>query len=91
MRVIKSPRGTGKSTEIIKLSNKTQNPILVLSESRRRNIQDLAERMGISNLEIYTVDELKRIPHFPKPFLIDDCDQLLESLLQIRIYGISTC
>ena len=93
MKVIKAPRGAGKSTEIIKLSAANDYPIVVSCSSKKENIRDLASRMGVHIKEIYTIQEVldqRFRGKSNKPFLIDDCDEVLTSLLKNKVYGIST-
>lgn len=86
MKKIILPRGKGKTTELIKLSADTQKYILVADRNRVREIQHMAEKMGLDIPYPVTVEEYHR-NHFQGSFirkqglLIDDVEDVLKRFL----------
>lgn len=84
MKKIIKPKGTGKTTELIKLSHDTWTYILVTDSGRQRFLSKLAKELKIDIPYPVTVLELEHsrsgLCHL-KNILIDDADDVLEELL----------
>ncbi len=89
MKVLLGSNGSGKTVELIKMSSKTQTPILVNSLSHEKIYLDLARGLGLSipnpvygKFELRLSDkELGKVP--PKKVLVDS---LQEYLPQVDVY-----
>lgn len=83
MKKIIKPRGKGKTTELIKLSAKTNTYILVANRMRQIAVAKLAHSMNIDIPYPVTVEDYMRTHFrgsFIKNILIDDADAVLQSI-----------
>lgn len=85
IRIIK-PRGSGKTTDIIKESYKLNVPIVVSDQYRKKFVKDLANQLGIKILEPITIYDIKNgntrgLSSTNKGVLIDDIDHVMQSFL----------
>lgn len=81
MKKIIKPRGKGKTTELIKLSAKTNTYILVANKKRQRQLMELAYSMNVIIPYPVTIDDYMRTQFrgsFIKHILIDDADDILQ-------------
>lgn len=81
MKKIIKPRGKGKTTELIKLSAKTNTYILVRDRKRQRRVAELADSMNINIPYPVTLDDYMRTQFrgsFINHILIDDADDILQ-------------
>jgi len=82
VKIIRAERGQGKTTELIKRSNKEWKYIVCVDMKRAKLIADMAYKMGLDIPYPLTVRELplkqgQRI----KSVLIDEVDDVLEYLI----------
>ena len=83
MKKIFKPRGKGKTTELIKLSAKTNTYILVANKKRQKEVARLAESMGMIIPYPVTLEDYMRTQFrgsFIKHILIDDADDILQNI-----------
>lgn len=83
MKKIIKPRGKGKTTELIKLSAKTNTYILVANKKRRKQLMELAYSMNVIIPYPVTIDDYMRTQFrgsFIKNILIDDAEDVLQSI-----------
>lgn len=88
MKIIAKPRYIGKTTELIKLSAKTNAYILVANRSRQKMVAELARSMNINIPYPVTVDDYMRTKFrgsFIKHILIDDADDVLRIFFNIVV------
>ena len=81
MRIIAKPRCAGKTTELIKLSARTNTYILVLNRKRQKEVAELADSMNMIIPYPVTLDDYMRTQFrgsFIKHILIDDGDDILQ-------------
>lgn len=99
MKVICSPRQSGKTTEIIRLCNQLNKEhgmndtiIVVTDFQRARAVAAQAEEMGYKGMPFPCImEEIFRNPHtFYKYVLIDDMDRVMQKMLgQWQLVGYS--
>lgn len=84
MTIITGERGAGKSSELIKISEKTGYPIVVRDGFSAKYIKDLAKTMGASIPDVYTEMQLKngrlRGTDY-RGIVIDEADSIIEKAL----------
>lgn len=86
MKKIIKDRGTGKTTELILLSNKKQIPILTMHRDSARNIEDRAKQMGVEiPTPIFTIDYNRYKGRKNNKVLVDEIDLVLAALLGVQI------
>ena len=84
MQVIYKPRGTGKSTDLIKLSVETNSYILVKDRKRALDLSKMASDLGYPQmlfpitLTEYMANKMKG--SHVKTILIDDADDILQAI-----------
>lgn len=82
LKIIKGRR-TGKTTELIKISEKTQAYILVANKKRQQLIANMALSIGVTIPYPVTIEDYLR-NHFRGTFikniLIDDADDVLKTI-----------
>ena len=91
-KVIAKGRGEGKTTELIKLSAETGKYILVANQQRAMNISDMAGKMGLYIPFPVTVQEALKYSFrgtFIKEILVDDAEDVLQSLFRVNINAIT--
>lgn len=80
MKIVRMERGTGKTTELIKLSSKTGTPIVCATRQQAQIILDKAERMGVLIVNPIPANELKGYTDIHKVY-VDDMEYVLSTLL----------
>ena len=81
MKIIAKPRCTGKTTELIKISARTNTYILVLNGKRQKEVARLADSMNMIIPYPITLEDYMRTQFrgsFIKHILIDDADDILQ-------------
>ena len=83
MKVIKRPRRSGKTTQLIYASEITGYPIVVFDTARAENLKKMAEEMNcdIPNPIIFHNFKHQIIGKHKDKILIDDLDSMLEFIL----------
>lgn len=86
-RIIKD-RGRGKTTELIRLSNEKQIPIMTMNRDSAQFIEHQAKMMGVKiPAPFFTRDYNRYKGRKNNRVLVDELDQVLEALLDIQIEG----
>ncbi|MGL5766238.1 MAG: hypothetical protein ACRCX8_11420 [Sarcina sp.] len=92
MKILNLDRRKGKTTELIKLSNKKWIYIICLDRKRAENISNMAMEMNIDIPFPITMEELPLRSNFIKEVLVDDMEDLLQCLVQKPIlYATTSC
>lgn len=91
MKIIRADRGQGKTTELIKKSNREWKYIVCSDRKRVNNIVDMAEKMELEIPFPLTVRELP-VSHgtFIQSVLIDDIEDILLHLIGVRVDYVTT-
>lgn len=95
MRVINIPKGSGKSSGLLKYANENGYAVIVSSVSKKNKLKDIALYEGYHNTSIYTVHEFLHGLHgarFSKDdkLCIDDMDEVLQEIVGFEI-DTATC
>ena len=90
MKIIRANRGEGKTTELVKRSNKEWKYIICKDRQRVEVIEDVARRLNLNIPFPITVHELPLQSHYIKSVLIDDIEDVLEYLIQRPIDFVTT-
>ena len=91
MRIIRADRGQGKTTELIKRSNKEWKYIVCTDITRVTNIVTTANKMGLDILFPITVRELPlKAGQRIDSVLIDDIEDVLSLLIGKRVDCVTT-
>lgn len=91
MIIVKAKRGKGKTTELIKMSNKEWKYIVCKDRQRVDVIMEIAERLGLDIPFPITVKELPLSKgSFIESVLIDDIEDVLPLLIGKRVDIITT-
>ncbi len=95
MEILSMERGSGKTTKLIKISNKTKAPIICRDKNMVGIIKKMAKEMKLEipePLSIYEKDKL-RCSHNPSNcVLIDDVDSILSRILRCNVlYATTSC
>ena len=87
MEILNVPRGYGKSTRLIMEAVETGYPIIVGTESMKRYLRDLAEKITDKQVKIYSAYEFAYIDPTKrdKNILIDDLPLVLSILLNTNV------
>lgn len=92
MKIIAGGRSSGKTTELVKISNKEWKYIICSDKSRVDNIVRTAEKLGLDIPFPITVDELPLNSRFIKSVLIDDIEDVLELIIRKNIdFSTTSC
>lgn len=90
MKWIIRKKQKGKTTEILKLAEKTNSYILIFSHARKRRYEKLVEKNKLNIPGIIAYNSLIRGSlSNVESIVIDDVDEFLYSLLNIKIIAIS--
>ena len=83
MKVIKRPRGSGKTTQLIYTSEITGYPIVVSDTTRAENLKKMAKEMNCNIPEpiIFGNFKYQILGKHRDKILIDDLDSMLEFIL----------
>lgn len=76
MKIIYKSRGTGKTTELVKLSASTQTPIICINP---RYISDVAKELGLIIPQPISIKDYK--PFSNEKILVDDAEYVLSHLI----------
>ena len=79
MKIIYKKRASGKTTEIVKLSAKTQIPIICASYATVIRAKEIAQDLGLVIPEPIAIKDYK--PHSIDKILVDDAEDVLKKLL----------
>ncbi len=94
MNLVIAGRGKGKTTELIRLSNGLNKPIVVSGYSKVTHIKKMAKEMGLEIPEPLTVSEWlshKSVRGINQSCLVDDLDIVLHDLgLNVEYASIDT-
>ena len=83
MNLLIKNRQTGKTTQLIHISEATRYPIVVPFEAQKKHIIELANQMGCSIVEPLTMREVQvRGVRLNTPILFDDIECILADALQ---------
>lgn len=90
MKIIKANRGQGKTTELVKLSNKDWKYIICKDQQRLEIITETADRLGLDIPFPITIRELPLRSPYIKSVLIDDVEDVLEFVVGKSIDFVTT-
>jgi hypothetical protein len=79
MKLIIKPSCTGKTRELIEYSLETNTPFLVVTDSKKKSLEEKGLAYFSRVPWIITLDDAK---FYNGPVLIDDADQVLNQLLK---------
>lgn len=92
MKIIRGNIRSGKTTELIKKSNKEWKYIICKDKQRVESISKLANDLGIDIPFPITLNELPIRSSYIKSVLVDDIEDILECIIQKPIdYGTTSC
>jgi hypothetical protein len=92
MKIIAGGRSSGKTTKLVKISNKEWKYIICSDKSRVDNIVRTAEKLGLDIPFPITVDELPLNGRFIKSVLIDDIEDVLKLIIRKNIdFSTTSC
>lgn len=90
MEILYGERGSGKTTELIRMSNERWIYIVCVNRQRVDNIVKMAEKMGLEIPYPICIAELPlKSPHI-KEILIDDLEDLLWCITGKKINTVTT-
>ncbi|NMB10552.1 MAG: hypothetical protein GX982_07670 [Tissierellia bacterium] len=89
MKIIRTDRGGGKTTALIKQAARDKSYILCHSKSAARYIYDTALGMGLNIPYPITVDDIP-LRGYKGDILIDEIDYILPQLLGAQVNTITT-
>lgn len=81
MKIVRMNRRTGKSTELIKLSNEKWYYIICTTRQRAEYLVNQAEKIGLDIPFPITVAELPLKSSYIRGVIIDDVDDVLQMLI----------
>lgn len=58
MKIINEKRGSGKTTKLVYMSCLTRKPIVVMNESHKRYVEDMAKQLSLDIPEPMTVNDI---------------------------------
>lgn len=92
MEILRMERCSGKTTKLIKISNKTKSPIICRNRNIAKFIKTMAKEMGLEIPNPMTIDMYKNEKYRYEKVLIDDLDLVLGQFLVTRIlYATTSC
>lgn len=92
MEILSMERGSGKTTKLIKISNKTKAPIICRNRNMAKFIKEKAKEMSLEIPNTMTIDMYKNEKYRYEKVLIDDIDLVLGQFLGTRIlYATTSC
>lgn len=92
MEILSMERCSGKTTKLIKISNKTKAPIICRNRNMAKFIKTMAKEMGLEIPNPMTIDMYKNEKYRYEKVLIDDLDLVLGQFLVTRIlYATTSC
>lgn len=90
MEILSMERGSGKTTKLIKISNKTKAPIICRTRKMAKLIKERAKEMGLEIPNPMTIDMYKNEKYRYEKVLIDDIDLVLKMYLNSEIVCATT-
>ena len=93
MKIIRADRGQGKTTKLVKMSNKEWKYIVCKDTQRVDVIVDLANKLGLDIPYPITIRELSISQgSYIKSVLIDDIEDVLQYIIGRRVdYATTSC
>ena len=95
MEILSMERGSGKTTKLIKISNKTKAPIICRDKNMVGIIKKMAKEMKLEipePLSIYEKDKIRCSCNPSNGVLIDDVDSILSRILRCNVlYATTSC
>lgn len=93
MKILRADRGQGKTTKLVKISNKEWKYIVCLNTRRADTIVKIAKKLGLDIPYPITIDELPiRQGSYIKNVLIDDIEDVLQYIVGRGIdYATTSC
>lgn len=85
IKILSASKGKGKTTELVKLSNEKWLYIICRDRQRVDNIVSVANSLGLDIPYPITLRELPLNSRFIDSVLIDDLEDVIESLIGKRI------
>ena len=85
--VYTGPRRSGKTTNLLVISNAKKVPILVHNQHMKHYLEESAKRWGLKNVRVITLHELSN--EKVDKVIVDEVQILLEHLLKVRIDSMS--
>jgi predicted AAA+ superfamily ATPase len=77
------PRRSGKTTNLLVLSDIKKIPVLVHNRNVKRCLEEQARRIGLKHARVITLAEMKQQKE--KVVVVDEAQSLLEQLLGVKI------
>ncbi|MBY6932275.1 replicase [Clostridium botulinum] len=90
MKIIRANRGTGKTTELVKRSNKEWKYIICKDRQRVEVIVKTSNKLGLDIPFPITVSELPLRSSFIKSVLIDDIEDVLQYVIGKKVDCVTT-
>jgi hypothetical protein len=81
MELIIGPARSGKTIELVKLSSKTQMPIVCVNSFQSKNLHRVAQTLGIDIPEPICFDRLPIHSQNHRGVLVDNADMILDRLV----------
>lgn len=93
MKILRADRGQGKTSELVKMSNKEWKYIVCLNTRRADAIVKIAKKLGLDIPYPITIEELPiRQGSYIKNVLIDDIEDILTYIVGSGIdYATTSC
>lgn len=92
MEILNMNRGSGKTTKLIKISNKTKAPIICRTRKIAEIIKERAKEMDLEIPNPITIDMYKNEKYRYEKVLIDDIDLVLKMYLNAEVlYATTSC
>ena len=84
MKIVNTPRGSGKTIMLIRLSAMTDQRIITLNKQAAERIEKMAKRMGLKIPKPLSYSEAHdfRTRERLSPYLIDEYDLIAEAVLE---------
>ena len=89
MKIIRTERGKGKTTALIKQASRDQSYILCVNKPMARYVYEKARDMGLNIPFPITVADLPLHGH-ENPILIDEIDYILPQLIGVKVDTVTT-
>ena len=83
MKIIYKPRGTGKTTDLVKMSAEKQIPIICMTKATVQHIKDISTKINVNIPE--PIDIRGGVPKQLENALVDDAEYILQYLLNVKI------
>lgn len=83
MKIYNLPRGSGKTTRMLYISEYTGYPILCRNNTQKKYVTELARQNSVRIPDPITIDKMRGRRH--TSYLIDDAEYLLQELLRMVV------